>query len=45
MAVSLNDFDHPSWLTAAGTGAGYLLILVVMTAVLFLLPWLVFSLL
>lgn len=43
MAVDLGEFEHPSWLTAAGTGIGYGLILVVLTLALFIVPWLVFS--
>lgn len=43
MAVDLSEFEHPSWLTAAGTGIGYILILAVLTVALFILPWLVFS--
>ena len=35
-------FDHPSWLTAAGTFIGYGVILFLMTVVLFLIPYLVF---
>ena len=42
MAVDLSEFDHPSWITAAGTGVGHLLILVVLTVALFVVPWLVF---
>ncbi|MFP8955660.1 hypothetical protein ACLI4Y_02950 [Natrialbaceae archaeon A-CW3] len=42
MTLDLSSFDHPSWQTAAGTVAGYLLILALMTVVLFILPWLVF---
>ncbi len=45
MAVDLGQFDHPSWMTIVGTGVGYLLILVVMTVLLFLIPWLLFVLL
>ncbi|WP_266077282.1 hypothetical protein [Haladaptatus caseinilyticus] len=37
------DFDHPAWLTAASTIASYLLILVVMTVLLFGVPYLIFS--
>jgi hypothetical protein len=33
------DFDHPSWLTALGTLAGYGLILLAMTVLLFLVPY------
>lgn len=36
------EFDHPSWLTAVGTFVGYGVILVVMTVVLFLIPYLIF---
>ena len=36
-------FDHPAWLTAAGTAAGYVLLLAVLTLVLFVLPYLVFA--
>ncbi len=43
MAVDLGEFDHPSWITAAGTGVGYLLILAVLTIALFVVPWLVFA--
>lgn len=42
MAVDLGDFEHPSWLTAAGTGAGYLLILALLFLALFVVPWLIF---
>ena len=42
MAVDLSEFDHPAWLTAAGTGLGYALILAVLTVALFIVPWLVF---
>ena len=43
MAVDLSEFEHPAWLTAAGTGIGYILILAVLTLALFIVPWLVFS--
>lgn len=42
MAVDLSEFDHPSWVTAAGTGIGYALILAVLTLALFIVPYLVF---
>jgi len=45
MAVDRSEFDHPAWITAVGTGVGYLLILAVLTVALFVLPWLVFTLL
>lgn len=38
-----DQFDHPAWLTAGGTLVGYSLILVVMFALLFVLPFLVYS--
>ena len=37
-------FDHPAWLTAAGTLASSGLILVFMFALLFVLPYLVLTL-
>jgi len=40
--TSLADFDHPSWTTALGTLAGYGAILLVMTLVLFLVPYAIF---
>ncbi|WP_246999493.1 hypothetical protein [Halosolutus gelatinilyticus] len=43
MAVDLSEFEHPAWITAAGTGAGYLLILALLTIALFIVPWLVFA--
>ncbi|SDK26609.1 hypothetical protein [Natronorubrum texcoconense] len=43
MAVDLNEFEHPAWLTAVGTGIGYLLILAVLTVALFIVPWLLFA--
>lgn len=45
MAIDTSEFDHPAWLTAAGTGVGYLLILVFLTVLLFLVPWGIFTLL
>lgn len=39
----LSAFDHPAWLTAAGTVAGYGAILLVLTVLLFAVPYLVFS--
>jgi len=40
---SLAEFDHPSWKTALGTFAGYGAILLVMTLVLFLIPYAIFT--
>jgi hypothetical protein len=42
MVVDRSEFDHPSWLAAAGTGVGYALLLAVLTLALFIVPWLVF---
>lgn len=36
------DFDHPAWVTAAGTAGGYLVLLAVMTLLLFVVPYLLF---
>jgi hypothetical protein len=45
-ASDLRDrFDHPSWFAAAGTVVSYGAILLVMFAVLFVVPFLVFLLL
>ena len=40
----MNDLDHPAWLTAAGTAGGYALLLVVVTVLLVLVPYLLFIL-
>jgi len=37
------SFDHPAWLTAVGTAGGYAVLLVVLTVLLFLVPYLVFA--
>lgn len=37
------NLDHPIWRAAAGTTAGYLLVLVIMTVVLFAIPYLFFA--
>ena len=42
MAVDLSEFEHPSWIAAASTGVGYVLILAVLTLALFVVPYLVF---
>lgn len=34
--------DHPAWLTAAGTAAGYALLLAAVTLVLFVVPYVLF---
>lgn len=43
--VSLDGsgYDHPSWLTAFGTLAGYGAILLVLFVALFVLPYVVFA--
>jgi hypothetical protein len=38
MENPLAQFDHPAWLTAVGTLAGYGLVLLVLFVVLFVLP-------
>lgn len=38
----MDQFTQPAWLTAGATAGGYALILVVMTVLLFVLPYLVF---
>lgn len=43
MAIDIDQFDHPAWLTALGTGIGYGLMLALLTVVLFGLPYLLFS--
>jgi len=40
---ALDQFDHPAWLTAAGTLVSYGLILVFMFVLLFVVPFLVYS--
>lgn len=42
MSVDLQQFDHPSWLTAVGTVVSYGLVLVAMTVLLFLVPYAIF---
>ncbi|MFB6222369.1 MAG: hypothetical protein ABEH86_01680 [Haloarcula sp.] len=42
MVQVTEQFDHPAWLTAVGTLAGYGLILLFMFVLLFLLPYLLF---
>jgi len=38
-----STLDHPAWRTVGGTLAGYLLLLGVMTTLLFVIPFLLFS--
>ncbi|WP_255491979.1 hypothetical protein [Haloarcula sp. JP-L23] len=42
MSTTLDQFDHPAWLTAAGTLAGYGLVLLFLFLLLFVAPYLVF---
>jgi hypothetical protein len=42
---AFDRFEHPAWLTAAATLVSYGLILLVMFAALFVLPFLVYSML
>ena len=44
MVTRLTQFDHPAWLTAASTLAGYGLILLFMFVLLFVVPYLAVSL-
>jgi len=44
MSATLDQFDHPAWLTAAGTLAGYGLVLGFLFVLLFVVPFLLFSL-
>ena len=44
MEVDVDQFDHPSWLTAVATGVGYALIIAVLTLALFVAPWALFTL-
>lgn len=41
--MDLGRFDHPAFRTAVGTVAGYGLLLVVMTVLLFLVPYAIFA--
>jgi len=40
---AVDRFDHPAWVAAAGTLVSYSLVLLVMFAALFVLPFLVYS--
>ncbi len=42
--MDLSTFDHPVWRAVGGTLLGYAAILLVMTLLLFLLPYAVFAL-
>jgi hypothetical protein len=41
--MNVSEFDHPAWFTAVGTLVGYGIILGVLTFVMFLLPYIVFT--
>jgi hypothetical protein len=41
--MDLQEFDHPTWFTAAGTLVSYTVILVAMFVLLFVVPYLVFT--
>jgi hypothetical protein len=41
--MDLQQFDHPTWFTAAGTLVSYTVILVAMFVLLFVIPYLVFT--
>jgi len=45
MATLPDQFDHPAWMTGLGTAVGYGLILVVLFVALFIVPFLVFTVL
>ncbi|WP_276271544.1 hypothetical protein [Haloarcula litorea] len=42
MTTLTDRFDHPAWLTAAGTLAGYGLVLLFLFLLLFVVPYLLF---
>jgi len=37
------EFDHPIWRVLAGTAGAYLVLLAIMTVLLFLVPYLIFT--
>lgn len=42
LAAVVDEYTQPAWLTAFGTAGGYAIILLVMTILLFGVPYLVF---
>ncbi|NHN42592.1 hypothetical protein G9C85_13275 [Halorubellus sp. JP-L1] len=42
MNVDRSEFDHPTWISAGATAAGYAVLLAVMTVLLFGVPYLLF---
>ncbi|WP_280663200.1 hypothetical protein [Haloarcula amylovorans] len=43
MPRTLDRFDHPAWMTAAGTLAGYGLVIGFLFLLLFVIPFLLFT--
>lgn len=43
MNIPIERFDHPAWVAGIATAIGYGIILAVMTVVLFVIPYLVFT--
>lgn len=41
--MDMQQFDHPTWFTAAGTLISYTVILVAMFVLLFVVPYLIFT--
>lgn len=41
--MDLQQFDHPTWFTAAGTLISYTVILVAMFVLLFVVPYVIFT--
>ena len=42
-SVGMVAFDHPIWRAVAGTAGAYLVLLAIMTVLLFLVPYLIFT--
>lgn len=42
MALEIDQFDHPAWLAGIGAVVGYGLILVILTMLLFVVPYGIF---
>jgi len=43
MNLGLSEFDHPAWFAFAGAIVGYVAILVAMSVVLFVVPYLIYA--
>ncbi len=39
----LSEFKHPAWVTAIGMASGYAVLLLLMTVLLFIIPYLIFT--